>query len=488
MTFQLLPDLPGALYNQLFESLRRAILEGQFRPSQQLPTSRELSQQLSLSRNTVLTALDMLKAEGYIESVAGSGLYVCSQLPETEVTPPSPNQPAFKTSPISLSKRGSILANPSRAIPTLQTTSFVPGLPDLEHFPFKRWSQCVHSASQNTQNDVLRYSDQGGLTTLKQSLARYLTMSRGVRCDEEQLIVLGGSQAALDLTTRLLLDINDTVAIENPGYLGAREAFLGANAKVIGIDIDAEGLQVDQLAKKIARNRSPIKLLYTTPSNQFPLGTTLSLPRRMALLELAEKENFFILEDDYDSEFRYHQRPINSLQGLDAHQRVIYMGTFSKVLFPGLRLGYLVVPPHLNSAFAQALRKTGQDASLTMQTAVALFMERGYFDSHIRRMRKLYGEKQALFSRLVKENMTDWLEVVESGAGMQSTCFYKQAINREKLQTLAKEKSLILPPLERMYLSKRKREGLYLGYAGIPIADIAKQLAKLQSILSKSMY
>lgn len=496
MFIQLPPHKAGPLYRQVFEALRNAIVQGELPPARRLPATRELAQQLAVSRNTVNTAYDMLQAEGYIEAKAGSGFYVCQvnvcEVSDTPIasgssTVPTPRASAGK----SLSSRGEFLAQASRPVPTPSNPAFQPGLPDLQAFPFQQWNHCVQTALRNPIHNLLNYQDQGGLFRLKTALRDYLKLSRGVRCETENIIIVNGSQAGLDLVARLLVDPGDRIAVEEPGYLGARDGFLAAGADLVAIPVDMEGLQVAALQSATAKRL--IKLAYTTPSYQFPTGATMSLGRRLELLQWADQHNSFIIEDDYDSEFRFSGRPLSCLQGLDQQQRVIYMGTFSKVLFPGLRMGYLVVPGQLGGAFAMALRKTGQDASLLLQAVVAEFIEKGYFASHLRKMRKLYGEKQRALVKLAQQHLSEWLDVQPTAAGMQLACWFKNqghkkhrgkgTIDEEKLLNDARANDIVLASLSRYYRNKPTRMGLYLGYAGVPLNEMKRNVSLLKKLL-----
>ena len=468
------------LYQQVFTALRQAIVQRELAGGEQLPPSRELAHTLALSRNTINTAYDMLCAEGYVSAKRGSGYYVSPDLPDSGINfDVNGNQPKSTTSQLVFSKRGQYLARPTRPVPSTLNPAFQPGLPDLAEFPFHLWRRCVNQSLKTGDIGLYKYSDQGGYRPLKKALRDYLAQSRGVKCTAEQIVIVNGSQAGLDLITRLLIDDGDNIAIEEPGYLGARDGFLAAGATLVPVPVDDEGLDVNLLK----RSRKKIRLVYTTPSYQFPLGVTMSSARRLALLTWAEQKNAFIIEDDYDSEYRYRGRPLSSLQGLDAGERVIYFGTFSKVMFPGLRMGYLVVPPSLAEGFAKALRKTGQDTPLQLQAAVTTFIEQGYFASHIRRMRTLYGEKQRLLVEAMQTHLADVFDIQATEAGMQLPVFYKRNINERNLVNKAKEMGLTLTPLANYHLNQPTRPGLYLGYAGVPKNGIKKAVQQLQSLL-----
>lgn len=487
------PNLIGPLYRQVYETLRVAIIEGTLKAQQRLAASRELASQLGVSRNTVNTAYDMLQAEGYIESRPGSGFYVTEIEAKLIRLPQQQSQYPAITVEASLSQRGQQLAKASRPVPDISNSAFQPGLPDLNHFPYKAWRRCLQKAAGSMNPSLMQYQDQGGLPELKLALKDYLCMSRGLKCDVQQIIIVNGSQAGLDLISRMCINPGEHIAIENPGYLGAKDGFSAAGAKLIPVNIDDQGIQIN-LLQQLSRDIR-IRLAYVTPSYQFPSGMIMSASRRMELLQWAAKENAFIIEDDYDSELRYSGQPLSSLQGLDERGRVIYLGTFSKVMFPGLRLGYLVLPQQLASAFTLALRKTGQDSPLLLQAAMAEFILAGHFSSHLRKMRKLYGQKQQLFVELTKKHLSDLLEVEATEAGMQLACYYKQGIDEAKLLQLASQKDVVLAPLSRYYhLSdsspdsedpNAQKAGLFLGYAGVALEEMETNILRLKDIINK---
>jgi len=481
MVVTLRPGLTGPLYRQLFETLRGAILDGSLAAPQRLPSSRQLARQLSMSRNTVNACYEMLLAEGYVTSRPGAGYFVSADLPDQPAEEmPRPASHRAQITRRGLSDRGAWLAAASRPVPAVANPAFQTGLPALDQFPFRQWQQHLDRYSRRPPERLLRYQDAGGLAELKSALRDYLQLARGVRCRKEQIIVVAGGQAALDLVARMLVDPGDRVALEEPGYLGARDAFLAAGAKLMPTAVDRDGLRVDALPA------GETKLAYVTPSYQFPTGVTLTASRRIQLLQWASRQDAYVVEDDYDSEFRYRGRPLSSLQGLDHQQRVIYVGTFSKVMFPALRLGYLVAPPHLAESFAAALRKTGQDTPLLFQAAMADFIRSGQFASHIRKMRKLYGERQETFVRLAQRHLSPWLSISATEAGMQLAAHFREAMDEAGLQRRAAEQDLVLPLLRRYYLGDCRRPGLLLGYSGIPAASMEPPVRALASILRES--
>ena len=345
------------LYRQLYDRLRLAILTGQLAPGARLPATRTLADELGVSRNTVYIAYQQLLAEGYIDSKVGHGTRVARVTTETLLTLPSTSQLRRSVqddaSRPHVSQRGMNMAG-LPPLPRPQVSSepgkppaFRAGVPALDLFPYQIWAQLVTRRVRHSLQEASDDQDPAGYRPLREAIAAHIGVTRGVRCTADQVIVVSGAQAALDLATRILLDPGDMAWIEDPGYPGARGALEGAGAQLVPVPVKEDGLDVGA-----GRARCPqARLAYVTPSHQFPLGVTMSLAQRLALLEWANQANAWILEDDYDSEYRFSGRPLEALQGLDSTNHVIYLGTFSKVLFPALRLGYLVVPPDLTEVF-----------------------------------------------------------------------------------------------------------------------------------------
>lgn len=346
------------LHRQLYEGLREAILSGRLSAGALLPSTRELAAGLGVSRNTATSAYAQLLAEGYLEGRVGSGTYVARSLPDDLLRARSGpgGEPGGAGAEVALSRRGRLLA----ATPTTTARdagparAFRPGIPALDAFPFGLWRRLESRFWRRPPPGLLGYGDPAGYGPLRAGISAYLRAARAVRCSPEQVIVVSGSQQALDLAARVLLDPGDAAWVEEPGYAGARAALLGAGARLVPVPVDEEGLDV----AAGARLGPDARLVHVTPSHQYPLGATMSLARRLELLGWARRSGAWVLEDDYDSEYRYAGRPLEALQGLDAEGRVIYVGTFSKVLFPSLRLGYLVLPPDLVDAFAAARELT----------------------------------------------------------------------------------------------------------------------------------
>lgn len=491
---------PGAgtpLYRQLYDALRLAILEGRLRPGARLPSSRMLAADLGIGRNTVLGAYEQLAAEGYLQGRIGAGTRVAPIPPDALLeAAPAPHGGAHRNrheqaGPIAvnaasrLSQRGEALASIRRAAPGYQrgtARAFQHGLPAIDLFPSALWGRLLARHARNTRAALFGYETGEGFGPLREVIAAYLGAARAVICSPDQIIVTTGAQAALDLAARMVLDPGDAVWIEEPGYLGARGAFLAAGAQLVSVPVDREGLDIEAgLAKGIAP-----RLVYVTPSHQFPLGVTLSLPRRLALLELARRQNAWVIEDDYDSEYRYAGRPLASLQGLDRAGCVLYMGTFAKTLFPALRIGYLVIPDTLVDSFRAAIRITGHTPPAAMQAALADLIGEGHFGAHVRRMRTVYAGRRALMHNALGGALGAFLEACPGDGGMQIASFLAPGADDRLAATAAAQAGIHTGALSAYYLGDRKPAGLYLGYAGVPDADISGAAQRLAAALTSA--
>ncbi len=456
-------DIP--LHRQLYQAIRSAILSGQLRAGQRLPSSRQLATELTVSRSTIVGAYDQLLAEGYVESKAGAGTCVVHTLPDDALTA----APVEHHSPSShgerrLSVRGSrIAATMNGAQPSDRLRAFQGGMPALDAFPIKLWSGLLARRWAQPPLQLLAGACTAGYQPLREAIAAYLRTARGVRCEAEQVIVTAGAQQGLDLAARILTDPGDRVLVEDPGYLGARSAFIAAGAELTPMPVDDDGLNVEACVAQGAGAR----LIYVCPSHQYPLGVTMSLTRRLALLDWANREGVWIIEDDYDSEYRYASRPLAALQGLDHSGRVIYMGTFTKVMFPSLRLGYLVAPPDLVDTFVAARALADRHSALPEQAALADFISEGHFARHIRRMRALYATRQAVLVEAAQRELADWLEVEPAEAGMHLLGWLPAGVSDTQVSRLAARRGITAAPLSAYRLIPGGRGALVLGYAGV---------------------
>jgi GntR family transcriptional regulator/MocR family aminotransferase len=488
MTLPLEGDSGTPYYIQLYDGLRNSILSGALSAGSRLPSTRALSKQLSISRNTVTTAFDQLLAEGYLEGRTGSGTFVASKLPEELLTVRSKRRemPVPVKRELRLSKFAKSMINTPLSSSVIghvgcssSARAFQPHLPAVEEFPVEVWLKIAARCWRKTPSDLLGYGDAAGYRPLRDQIAAYVKASRAVRCEPEQVIVISGSQQGLNLAARVLMDPGESAWVEEPGYPGARAAFLSAGANLVPVPIDNEGLMVEC---GIARDRRA-RVAYVTPSHQYPIGATMSLCRRLALLEWAHRSNAWILEDDYDSEYRYSGRPLASLQGLDTQNRVIYIGTFSKVLLPSLRLGYLVVPPDLVEAFTAARGHADAHSPLVDQAALAEFIAEGHFSRHIRRMRNLYEERQGYLVTAIRQELAGILEVNPSEAGMNLIGWLPEGVDDYAVAARAAQFDVDVRPLSKHAIEPLTRGGLLLGYAALTRREIYQGARKLGKAL-----
>lgn len=471
------------LYQQICERIRSAVIAGSLPTGTRLPSSRTLAKDIGVSRNTVEIAFSQLEAEGFLIRKVGAGTYVTSAIPEVEKAPQKSRVadllPASQSGKDSLSKRGRMIADAASQAESANPRLFAPCYPSLDSFPFRTWRRLVARRSRISQEELLLHGDAAGYRPLREALATYLATARGVKCDWRQILILTSTQQALDLAARLLLDKGDPVWMEEPGYLGARAAFQSASARIIPVPVDADGLNVEAGIAKAPAAR----LVYITPSHQYPIGVTMSLTRRLALLEWAARAKAWVVEDDYDSEFRYTGRPLAAMQGIDAGGRVIYTGTFNKVLFPALRLAYVVVPEGLVDAFVAARTIMDGYTPTFLQAVLADFMEAGYFSSHIRKMRALYQERREILLKAIDKQLAGSIEVKTSDTGLHVTGWLHRGVDDRAVSQRAAVKGLDVPPVSRYYVSSRTHPGLLLNYASVPPKDIRQGINILASVL-----
>ena len=474
------------LYRQLYDGIRRAILAGRLKAGTRLPSTRELAGELGVSRNTVMNAFEQLLAEGYVEGHTGSGTFVSRTLPDELLNARASERRAARTRPLrrALSKRGASLAATHINISRFEGRArpFRPGTPALDAFPFELWSRLTARHWRRPRRDLLNYGDPAGHAPLRAAIAGYLGAARAVVCEPEQVIVVAGAQQALDLAARVLLDPGDAAWVEEPGYLGAKGALAAAGARLVPVPLDENGMDVEAGAGA----EPSARLVYVSPSHQYPTGVTMSLARRLALVEWASRAGAWILEDDYDSEYRYEGRPLAALQGLDAEGRVIYLGTFSKVLFPALRIGYMVVPTDLVGTFCAARALSDRHSPTVEQAVLADFIEEGHFARHVRRMRALYATRQAVLVEEARRELKGLLEVETSAAGLHLMGWLPEGSDDRVAARAAEAHGVDAQPLSSFCLARPRRGGLILGYAAYDAAEIREGVKRLAAALRGS--
>lgn len=463
---------PLPLSQRLYRTLRRWIQQGRLTGGQRLPSSRRLAQGVGVGRNTLLAAIDQLVAEGFLDTRLGAGTFVAEVAFDTLTTGQSTLSCKMAEGPevseTKLSSRGTRLLEFCSVGDRFG--AFSPGVPALDRFPHDIWQRLLRRHQHTAPGEWLDYQSQGGVPALREAVCDYLQLSRSVRCCPEQILIVQGAQQGFELVARMLGDVGDRVWVEEPGYNGAQACFTAAGLELVPVPVDDEGMSI----APVFPGRASPRLIYVTPSHQYPCGVTMSLSRRLSLLEAADEHRAWIVEDDYDSEFRYGQRPIPALQGLVAGARVIYTGTFSKVLYPGLRLGYLVLPEPLVEPFLRANARLHREGQYMVQAALAEFITQGHFSRHVRRMRECYRRRQALLREALAPAVAHGLVLSEGQAGMHLVAWLDDLATEARLVARARERDITLSPLSRYYLRQPGRPGLVLGYAGASEEEIAR--------------
>lgn len=475
------------MHRQVYDQIRDAILGGRLAPGRRLPSTRALADELAVSRNTVLAAYDQLFAEGYTEGEIGSGTRVSRVLPEDVLAARSAAARHGASSMIpeaELSEKGrALLASRPRVHRPIKADAFRPGLPEIDRFPWTQWSRMIAKFWRNPPRALVSYGDPGGHIPLRIAIADYLRAVRGLNCVAEQVIVTAGAQQAIDLAARALLDPGEKVWIEDPGYAGIRGVLTATEAELIPLPVDDQGLVVSEGVRRAPDARMAV----VTPSHQYPLGPVMSLARRLELLEWATESNAWILEDDYDSEYRYAGRPLSALQGLDSTGRVIYVGTFSKVMFPAIRLGYMVVPPALADPIIRIRRSLDDQTAIVMQPVLTEFIESGHFSAHIRRMRLLYAERQQVLIEAVRSRLGEVMTIEPDEAGMHVVAMIRPetGLKDAAITDAANAQGLSIYPLSEFYVGTPDRNGLVLGYAGSSVREIKRGVEKLADVIAQ---
>jgi GntR family transcriptional regulator / MocR family aminotransferase len=475
------PAAGQPLYRWLYEQLRTAILEGRLPPGAHLPASRDLAREYQISRSTIISAFDQLRSEGYVDGRAGSGTYVSRVLPEELLqvgrTRPERRLPHGKITYSAYARR----LQPFRSRPSQPVRAFRPNQAALDLFPTTLWAQVAARRLRRVSARMLAGGETLGYRPLREAVAEYLNTSRGVKCAADQVLIVSGAQEGLDRTARLLLNPGDHAWMEDPGYPGAAAVLRSTGAKICGVPVDAEGLAVERGVRRWPRP----KLLYVTPAHQFPLGVTMSLRRRLALLEWAREAGVVIFEDDYDSEYRYSGRPIPALQGLDRSGVVIFGGSFSAVMFPALRLGYLVVPEEMTEVFSAAQSVSTHHPPLLGQSVLCDFIREGHFARHIRRMREIYAERLEVLLNAAGEKLNGLIEIPPIEAGLQTVGWLKQGIRAEAAARAASERNVELVPISGYAWGKADPSGVVLGFAAVEPKELKRGVDELARILQK---
>jgi GntR family transcriptional regulator/MocR family aminotransferase len=467
------------LSDWLYTELRDSILEGRLRPGARLPASRDFARLHRLSRGTVVSVFERLQAEGYLSSRVGSGTWVSHR-----AAAGAPSQPQSQLTPAYIRRVISAYARPKAYegwVATEGRRPFQMREPALAEFPAKLWGQIVAKRARTFRSWLQTEDDGRGYRPLREATAHYLGASRGVRCSADQVLIVSGVQQALDLLARLLLKPEDHVWVEDPAYVGATVAFSNAGAKVVPVPVDEQGLSVSAGMRMCSRPRG----MYLTPAHQFPLGMTMSLGRRMEVLKCASRVGAFVIEDDYDSEYRFEGRPVPALQSLDRSSSVILVGSFSKLLFPSLRLGYVVLPPSLVDYFL-AFRLQTDFRSVNLDQAVLCdFIEGGHLGRHLRQMRELYAGRLAALLEGGRRQLKGLLEISNVQAGLYTVGFLQNGMTSREAETAAAAHGVEAVALDRYTLKRPDPQGVLLGFTAFDEAAIREGLVRLAAGLSR---
>ncbi|KVA10699.1 DNA-binding protein [Burkholderia latens] len=474
-----------SMHRELYELIKSEILEGTLPGGSRLPPSRVLGWELGISRNTVLNAYDQLLAEGYVTATTGRGTFVTdvpSRPTQHPLVPPPSVQPFCTADYPSISSRGTELLTRRKAADQ-QWGAFVAGVPDVTLFPRRIWQRLLNRHWRQPSAEMLSYSTVGGLAALRRTLAEHLHLVRSVQCDPEQIVITSGIHQAIDVIARLLGDPGDCAWVEDPGYWGMRSVLSSTGIDVVPVPVDDHGMSPteEQLDGPAPR------FICTTPSHQYPLGMAMSLPRRLMLIDYARRNDCWIIEDDYDSEFRFQGRPLASLQGLDTDERVIYVGTFSKTLFPGMRIGYMVLPKSIARYATQALAELYREGQLIQQAALADFMIEGHYAAHIRRVREVYARRHDLLRHSIARHLGRKWPVASQDAGLHLALLLPDDVDDVEISNQVRTRGIAARPLTYYYLEPHNaRKGLLLGYACVPDNAIDPGVQIIASVIRQN--
>lgn len=456
---------------EIYRQLRRAIIDGVLAPGDPLPPSRELARRLSVSRTTVTVAYDRLAGEGYVKSRVGAGTYVGLRR-ETVPADAKKRRPAGVLRPRPVWDAVRVPVHPER----LPRFCFITGMPDASLFPHQVWRRLIARELRSPAVSGGAYGDAAGHPGLRRAISRHIAVSRGVEAVVDDVTITNGIQQALDVVARVLLAPGDGVAVEDPGYRPPSRLFGTLGARVTGVPVDDDGLVVEALPRDV-------RLVYVTPSHQYPLGVTMSLPRRQALLDWAERSNAAIVEDDYDSEFRFGGRPMEPLHALDNSGRVIYVGSFSKTMLPSLRMGFVITPPSLTAAVHKAKHITDWHTNMLGQAALARFIDEGDFARHVRKLGSVYKARHEMILRIFSRDFSGWLEGIPSTVGLHVTA-RSQGATVEEISAVARraqDAGVALHRLSQFAITGPEQAGVVLGYGAIATGDIEEGLRRLRA-------
>jgi GntR family transcriptional regulator/MocR family aminotransferase len=473
------PRSSGERLHALHGQLRAAILAGRLQPGLRLPSTRSLADACGVSRNTAMAAYDLLLSEGYLAARQGAGTYVADVLPDlTQRRTPRERQSSNDRRLNAFWKQSAGTLDMPRPDPV--RFDFRLGVPDIGYFPMDVWRRLSSRALRAYSKAPVGYDFSHGRPALREAIARYVSFARAVACQADDVTVTAGAQQAFDLLARILVTPGRTVvAVENPGYPPVRAAFAAAGAKIVPVPVDEEGLVVERLPGNAA-------VICVTPSHQFPLGSAMSARRRAALLEFAHARDAVVIEDDYDAEFRFGERPLDALQTLDRTESVFYVGTFSKSLFPALRLGFAVAPAWARRALGAAKRCADSHSSPIVQETLAAFITEGHLARHVRRMRRVYGARREVLLSGLQAEFSRWLEPVPSVAGLHLTALAKVPMDLTALVASAREREVGVQPVDRFRLGKGVgTPGLVFGYGALDERGIVAGLARLRRVFGK---
>jgi GntR family transcriptional regulator/MocR family aminotransferase len=454
-------DLP--MHQRLHETLRCAILEGKLTDGVRLPSTRDLARELAMSRNTVIAAFNQLTVEGYLISQVGKGTFVNALTPKSTTRRPAQQQHQLGR----ISGRGQALLTHFPAS-QLEIYPFTPGLVDFSAFPVELWRRLQNKHWRLSYPDMLDYSYSGGYAPLRKAVADYLRVSRDVSVDTDQVVITSGTQQSLELCAQLLTDLRDTVWMEDPAYWGAVKAFMSTGLTIHPVRVDHEGMAPGAGEEKLG----PPRLMYVTPSHQYPTGAVMSTARRQEILAFASRHEAWILEDDYDSEFRFSGTPLQSLAGMDREGRVLYLGSFSKVLYPGLKLGYIVVPKSLSSAFKQGHYDLNRPGQIPLQAALAEFIELGYFAKALRNARVGYAARRSSLLGALRPCLSDQVYISGADQGLHLCVNLPSSINDVSVAQRIGQQQLTVRPLSAYCLHRKDAKGLIIGYGYAPLSEI----------------